>query len=188
VPSLFEPAGPDVGGLEVVENELAAPRAAAPPPRRRQPERVLEGDFPPPGATPRPADPEAPSRPERPALATPRPRGEPRSSLASGERVREPAPAAEAPAAVAAAAPEPASARPLVRAVPVTRAAAAATPAPAPAVEEARAEAPVVRVHIGRLEVRASVHEAPPPGWARERRAPPELALGDYLRGERTAR
>jgi hypothetical protein len=51
----------------------------------------------------------------------------------------------------------------------------------------ARAEPPPVRVHIGRLEVRANVEEprAQPP--RRESARPVELSLADYLRGTREA-
>jgi hypothetical protein len=48
---------------------------------------------------------------------------------------------------------------------------------------------PSVRVHIGRLEVRANVQQAPPQPQP-PRRAEPraqELSLSDYLRGKRAA-
>jgi hypothetical protein len=75
------------------------------------------------------------------------------------------------------------------------RPAAQGRPAPAPdrrepAVPPAVAEAPVVRVHIGRLEVRANLQPAPAsaPAPARSEPAPEELGLSAYLRGERAAR
>jgi hypothetical protein len=61
---------------------------------------------------------------------------------------------------------------------PVAAAALAAAPA---------AGAPAVRVHIGRLEVRASLEQAPPPRPGRATPRRDELALGDYLRGRREA-
>ena len=60
---------------------------------------------------------------------------------------------------------------------------AAAVPAPA-----ARAEdVPSVRVHIGRLEVRANVQQAPPQPPRRAEPRAQELSLSDYLRGKREA-
>jgi hypothetical protein len=58
-------------------------------------------------------------------------------------------------------------------------------PSPSAVVRE---ETPPVRVHIGRLEVRASLPEpaAQPP--RRETPRTPGLSLSDYLRGERAAR
>jgi hypothetical protein len=48
-------------------------------------------------------------------------------------------------------------------------------------------ETAVVRVHIGRLEVRANVQEAPRPA-RRESVTQPRLSLTEYLRGERAVR
>jgi len=56
----------------------------------------------------------------------------------------------------------------------------------APAV--VRDEPRAVRVHIGRLEVRANLQEAPQQPQRGTRQAPPEgLSLSDYLRGRREA-
>jgi hypothetical protein len=43
-----------------------------------------------------------------------------------------------------------------------------------------------VRIHIGRLEVRANLQAPPPPRAAHERPREPELSLGDYLSGRRS--
>jgi hypothetical protein len=42
-----------------------------------------------------------------------------------------------------------------------------------------------VRVHIGRLEVRANLQQTPPQRPRRTDPRPQELSLGDYLRGSR---
>jgi hypothetical protein len=55
-------------------------------------------------------------------------------------------------------------------------------PARTPAVE------PPVRIHIGRLEVRAVLPDPPRAPRPRERLAPDGLSLADYLRGRRDAR
>jgi hypothetical protein len=92
--------------------------------------------------------------------------------------IAEPAPSAEPVARV--------TAQPAGRA----RAPLAAERRDARAAQQAASQPPVVRVHIGRLEVRANVQPAPAaapaaadPGPARE-----QLALSAYLRGERQAR
>jgi hypothetical protein len=150
----------------------------------------------------------APSLPE-PAPGRPAP-GEGRTAAPTSAAPAHSAQPADTPAPVAQAVPPrdqadlvradevPAAAEPpasteLVRvatAVPAARSA-PATPAPAaqatrqassPAAETARP----VRVHIGRLEVRASLHREPasaaPPRAARAREEP-ALSLADYLRG-----
>jgi hypothetical protein len=55
------------------------------------------------------------------------------------------------------------------------------------AVASERAAAPTVRVHIGRLEVRANLQEAPKPPRGREAARAEGLSLSDYLRGKREA-
>ena len=71
------------------------------------------------------------------------------------------------------------------RAAPVRtelQAAAAAEPRPS------STQPPPVRVHIGRLEVRAKVQEPPRPQVLREEPREQGLSLADYLRGGRDAR
>jgi hypothetical protein len=94
--------------------------------------------------------------------------------------------------AVATAAPEPAQA--LVPAQPATPVFA---PPPRPratalgpaAIAVSREEQPAVRVHIGRLEVRANLQAAPPPEQPRRGQATPEgPSLSEYLRGRSEAK
>jgi hypothetical protein len=61
----------------------------------------------------------------------------------------------------------------------------AAAPAPAPRAREA--EPAPVRVHIGRLEVRATLQQPEREPTRREQPRSPELSLADYLRGKREA-
>jgi hypothetical protein len=78
-------------------------------------------------------------------------------------------------------------------AVPATSAApatVAATPPARAAVTTgapARDDPPPVRVHIGRLEVRASLTESPRPQPLPAPSEPEGLSLSDYLRGRRGA-
>jgi hypothetical protein len=62
-----------------------------------------------------------------------------------------------------------------------------APPSAPAAVTTAREEPPPVRVHIGRLEVRANLQEQPRPAPVLQPQpAEPEgLSLSDYLRGKR---
>lgn len=186
-PGLHEPALP--AGLETLDVE------AAPPARADQPRRE-------------PGRPEPPRRRTRgPAVALAVPadaRGTPDHTVASpespspetpdGPATSEPSRKAPPPPVVALVSADPPAARdpvpsrattpgPIARAAPV---------APAPAARGATAtavasrdEEPRVRVHIGRLEVRATLEQPAP-----ERRQPgepraPELSLSDYLRGRR---
>ena len=91
-------------------------------------------------------------------------------------------------------APVPAPAQELVRAQPAAHVF-APTPRPtasalAPAtIAVSGDEQPAVRVHIGRLEVRANLQAAPPPDPRRREQAVPEgPSLGEYLRGRSNAR
>jgi hypothetical protein len=63
----------------------------------------------------------------------------------------------------------------------------APAPAPAAVVVAAREEPPPVRVHIGRLEVRANLQEAPRPAPVPQAAELEGLSLSDYLRGRREA-
>ena len=186
LPALFEPAGP-VAGLEVVE-ETVAPRPHAnaqrapsvagtppPPPRDRE--------APPPVTPPRPAPGRAPheSGVRRDTVVL----GDPANGDAAAEREVELV-AAERTPVTAAAAPLPAAppvVAPAAVAAPVARSAPAEPPAAAP---PAATGTPHVRVHIGRLEVRANLSEPRPPQRPPERARPQELSLGDYLRGRRS--
>jgi hypothetical protein len=74
----------------------------------------------------------------------------------------------------------------LVPATPVPQSVALPT-APTVAAPLEREEAAVVRVHIGRLDVRANLQEAPARPPSRARTTPEGLSLSDYLRGRREA-
>jgi len=188
LPSLFEPAG-EVASLEVVEEVVVRrPRSLAPP---------ADGHSPPQPDASRPSErgPHAP-RPARPAQAPARraaarerpspaassdrtpavtlPRNEPGRQRIVEERVG----AEGATVLVAAAAPA------AVAAAPAALAKQPAPPDPKP--PRSAAPAPPVRVHIGRLEVRATLQEPPRPRLAAERPQQHELSLGDYLRGRKS--
>lgn len=189
VPSLFESQGTSSDPeLEVIEQEVVAP---APSPRRTP--AVVKAS--PPGqdveprgpsiaegavsaeidASPAPEPPEqfapaspAPARREQPARApVDAPPGQAR--LRPGRETHAPVIAVASP-----------SVTPAVRAVRGARAPDMPPPAPA-----AVAEQPAVRVHIGRLEVRANLQEPARQQPRPEPRRPLELSLGDYLRGKR---
>jgi hypothetical protein len=74
----------------------------------------------------------------------------------------------------------------LVPATPVTQSVAPPR-APTAAAAHERDDAAVVRVHIGRLDVRANLQEAPARPPRRARTSPEGLSLSDYLRGRREA-
>ena len=181
--------GTAAAGLEVIDDEVVAPatppRAPAQPssePGRAEPRSVRE-------ATPLPAAPVEPPRTVPPAPAPPGPA----AGITRQERLL---PALEPVLAIRPDSESDArSAKPratvAVTAVPATPtasviAAPAGAAAPA-AVATARDEPPPVRVHIGRLEVHASVGEAPRPQRRPEPREPEALSLSDYLRGRRGA-
>jgi hypothetical protein len=189
---LFEPAGPAGDAtLELVEEEAVAPAAA---PRRDEapPAGELDQGRPQPAAAPpaqlaRGADrPNAPVEPRPPT---------PTDFVADSHYVPEPARASRArarePERVPAARVEERVPVPVVAAAPLAHAlptAAAREPAPPPAPAAARVEEPPVRVHIGRLEVRANVQPPPPERPRREPAGPDGLSLADYLRGKREVR
>jgi hypothetical protein len=192
-PALAQPraAAPLVGegGLEVLDEEVVVPSAgpvpadaaqpagpvpaAAAAPRASNPARdiaakpVTEIEVPPAAGLPGPAAEELPRRGRH--LSAPQ-----RASVDPTE-VQLGVPAAE-PRAAATAVPVLASA-----AAPVVTA-----PPPAPAaVTTTREEQPPVRVHIGRLEVRANLQEQPRPVPVPQPAEPEALSLSDYLRGRR---
>lgn len=191
VPSLFEAAGPGPGAaLEVIDEEVVPPA-----PARASPGAPAAPSQP--GASPAPAAASAPMPSETPAVSgetdvlPPSKRGAEASPRKNGERTPEPAattPASaprrtqseeRAPAAAAIAAPVLTPALPVV-----ARAPAHAVPMPA----AAAAEPPAVRVHIGRLEVRAHLQEQPRRPERPPVAKPQELSLSDYLRGRRESR
>lgn len=196
LPALFEPSGPGGGGLEAVE-EMVAPTPAASrsaaSPAALEAGRALEHPVAaPPGlARPQPGRP-APATPARPRHRQGYSASDKLSPAAAGdggaaaESFVEPTSAergAVAPASPIAPVSAPSAAA--AAAQPVARAAPVASPPPV-ARTAAAAEQRPVRVHIGRLEVRAALQEAPIPQRARERPRPQELSLGDYLRGRRS--
>jgi len=196
LPGRFESPAGGGAGLEVAGEQPATPGArqpgtpgapqpvpAAPVPAhtgRRPAERAAEPRpsaartrIPHAAAHPAAAGPQAARVASPPALpADPRPR----APDAPG--------AAEAPAqapAVAPAVAAPVPAVPVARTRPVV-------PPHSDSQVAAAAAAPVVRVHIGRLEVRANLQPAAVAPAARPEPARDELALAAYLRGECGAR
>lgn len=194
-PALAQPrlpvshAGPAAAGIEIVDEQVvvpgAPPRALARPPGEpgwAEPHRVSEAapvPAAPVEATPtvRIAVPPAAPAAEAPRRARPLPALEPVSAVPTAAEPD--ARPAEPRTAVAV------TAVPATPAVPVL-AAPALAPAPA-AAAAARDEPPPVRVHIGRLEVRASLDEAPRSQPLTQPREPEGLSLSDYLRGRRGA-
>ena len=194
-PALAQPrlpvtlAGTAAAGLEIVDEEVVVP--GAPPrtpvlpsgePGRAEPRSVPEAASPP--TTPVESSPTVPSAP----APREQERGLPRQQrltpalepvLAIRPDAEPDAPPAELRTTAAV------NAAPATPAAPVLAAPAGAV-APA-AVAAARDEPPPVRVHIGRLEVRASLEEAPRPQQLPEPREPEGLSLSDYLRGRRGA-
>jgi hypothetical protein len=200
VPALFERAEPGTGGLEIVESEVGGrPSASDGAGRSVDPDSARIAAPARSGLPPSPlTEPEAPKRgvlaPREPGARPERPPTLP----AEPSRVREIVPGLAHPTMRAGApdAPTTPATRPSLfppslfsGPVPVTPASPAAV---APAAERAtaapRGAAPAVRVHIGRLEVRANLHDVPATRPVRERPQSQELALGDYLRGKRDAR
>jgi hypothetical protein len=212
LPSAFEGGGPaGEAGPEVVDGEAlatAAPRPSAttPGPEARGVERVAPpaagtalsrvGAGEPDGIAPAAHVPSEVGRPasfiatpERenraveavPALLPERDPGPPVAAAAAD------LPAADVPAAVVprAGAPVVVAARPAAAAVP--RAARPREPEPGAATAAGEIEPPPVRVHIGRLEVRANLQQPAPQRPHRDEERPPELSLPDYLRGKRVA-
>jgi hypothetical protein len=191
-PEPFEESAPagapeahdDVTAAPAESLSRARPRAApAPePPAREQSRAGREHDVRPTHAVARPA----PASPAGVQLLLDPPQVE---ALSAEEPVAEPLPEVERQ-------PGPAV-PPVLLAVPVapTEAAVPALPAAPPeaAVQAgsghvvARTEPETVRVHIGRLEVRANLSPPPPPSRPRAEapRRRDELPLADYLRGRR---
>lgn len=190
VPVRFEP-----GGIEVVDEERVGPRGPAGPAQAR----VL-APVRPPGLGAMPTTTPEPAR-HSPVRARPVDRTEPAASLPALAPPPRPASTASpapggaddrrpAPTAVVDSGPRPHPSLAPVPARPVPTSPftpPSSTHRDPPAATGAATEAPTVRVHIGRLEVRANLTRVPPtPARAV---APPaaELSLSDYLRGERDA-
>jgi len=187
LPALFEPGGAGAG-LEVVE-EVVAPRPRTlvrPAEFSPQPSASpAAGPKPPVSRRSRAAEAPAPTAaPERPSPAVRRddnPAATRQRSESRDDTIVEQLTAVEdATVLVAAAAPA------------ATVAAGPAAPAKQAVLPEAQpprsaATSPPVRVHIGRLEVRANLQEPPRPQRPAERPRSQELSLGDYLRGRRSA-
>jgi hypothetical protein len=187
LPALFEPAGA-VRGLEIVEEVVVRhPRSAAPPPPAA-PSRQPLGSLSLRGAAPRP-------RPARPAAAAARTTAAPERTPA-GRRDEALSPSRQRQASTPKAIVEEltiAEDPTVLLAAAAPRATVAAGPTalakqPEPPEPQPPGSAPMpspVRVHIGRLEVRANLQE-PRRQPAAERPRPQELSLGDYLRGRRS--
>jgi hypothetical protein len=184
---LFESADP-ASELEVVDEEVVARSS------REAAATLLPATVPPAAPSARPAS-EAPT-PPAPAAAAPRVEARP---AAAAPEEDDPAPEAvpavpraePPPATPAAAGPEaePAPPHVTVVAVPASPVLPMHVPVPEAAVPAERDAEPEelqpVRVHIGRLEVRASLEEQARPRREPEERPVTGLALADYLRGER---
>ena len=186
--ALFEPAGP-VAGLELVE-ETVAPRAhanaqSAPAVAGKPPPPPRDREAPPPVTPPRPVPGRAPHEPgvRRDTVVV----GDPANGDAAAEQVVEIVAAERAPVTAAAASLSAATVPPVVTPAALAAAVARAAPAEPPAAAfPAPTESAHVRVHIGRLEVRANLSEPRPPQRPPGRARPEELSLGDYLRGRRS--
>lgn len=174
-PRMTEPLAGAGSELEILDEESVLPRPAAP--------AAAEPAAP-------AAAPAAVSRaPLRPAVA---PTG-PAAELPRQERLLpalEPVSADTAETGPDAPPAEPgaAAAAPIVRASPAVPAlaAAASVPSSRTAVATTREEERSVRVHIGRLEVRANLEQPAPKPRRREPERSQGPTLSDYLRGRRT--
>jgi hypothetical protein len=190
VPSQFEVAGAPGAALEVIDGEVVAPAPTRASPGAPAAPRG-SGDSPMPSAAPAPVPGETAAVSGETDVLPPSERGAEASPRKNGERTPEPVattpasaprrtqPEERAPGAAAIAAPVLTPALPVV-----ARAPAHAVPMPA----AAPAEPPAVRVHIGRLEVRANLHEQPRRPERAPAPRPQELSLSDYLRGRRESR
>jgi hypothetical protein len=190
LPALFEPGAP---GLDIVDTEAVthAPSEQLTAVRRHATSETHTHRAPEtddrrmPAASPEPV--------EAMPLMREAPRAVPTLPALGGERD------APVPESTPVASPEPPV--PLSLADAVARVTAPAVPA-APARQETEVrvaaahtasaqvhdEPPAVRVHIGRLEVRANLQNAAPPPQPRPADARPQgLSLADYLRGKRVA-
>jgi len=187
-PALLEAAGP---GIEVIDEEVVVPAAdrtvvGVPALAPKSPGELSAHSATPP---PLPVESAAGRDPSDASFEQPSPEASPppprHLSDPARERVPSPQPTApprtrrerRAPAEVAVASPMP---------TPSILASVPAHVVPAPVA--APAEPPAVRVHIGRLEVRADLQEQPQPAERAPAPEPQERSLSDYLRGRRERR
>ena len=193
----FEEPRADLPELDEQREALAPGEAGAADPEpadqgaeprtSRRPERApRRAEAAPRRAQPRPRRAHALSDAGPPAAPPPPPRRVARAESAAAHPVPErpegiPAPAlARGPASPAA---TPVVAFPAVRLRPARS---SATPAASPALRAAEPEP--VRIHIGRVEVRANLEPSPAPPRRSPQSPEPALSLPDYLRGERESR
>ena len=193
LPGPFERHAPATGaevGIEVVDEQVPAPAPLAlrPAGTPRSSPAPNEPELAPPsargglgGANPahQAAVPRAHenARFEAPELATPtEPTAPLPETVVTVEREVRTSPLAPVAAVVPA----------LVPVTPVTQSVAPPT-APTAAAPLDRNDAAVVRVHIGRLDVRANLQDATKRPPSRARTSPEGLSLSDYLRGRREA-
>jgi hypothetical protein len=189
---LFEPAAAAGDAtLEVVDEEVVAPGPA--PQARETPAAKGNGRRAAPPAQAQRAQLAPPANPAE-VPAAPRPSPRPDSVAQSNYGPAPPpgiSPRAAEPEPVTVprserSLPAPVDVAPLAQALPAAGAReAAALPA---AAAPPRREEPPVRVHIGRLEVRANIQPPPPERPRREPPRPEGLSLADYLRGQREVR
>ena len=188
VRGLFEDESAAGAGLVVIDEEVPAP--ARPQPAPEAPVPTAEGSTVPAPPAEAPAPRAGDARSRAPAETRPPARVQRGETPVAPPRLPHPAePAHEqrhepaAPVAVVeSTGPERVTATPAV--MPAVRAR-AALPPPVPPAPGMRAEPPVVRVHIGRLEVRANVHEPLREAPRAAEPKPQALTLADYLRGKR---
>jgi hypothetical protein len=189
MPALFEAAGAAADrGIDVVDEELVATRTPAAAPADAPP-RVDEEAHP---AQERGVQSPPTVKPEHTAAV--RSPGRARATSAPPPRPTEhaavQADASVSPQLVPARVPDAAVPVTVALAAPVTAARRVPVPfeaAPPVAVSPVREEPPTVRVHIGRLEVRANLQHAPPQPLTRDEAPPKGTSLADYLRGNRVA-
>jgi hypothetical protein len=188
LPALFdEPGARADPGLDIADEEIGAEVGLAPvsapssgaadPAPARPPATVAPGVGAPTTVSPEAATPAR--RKSHAAPALPMLSGE-RDERESDAAVAPPEP--ETPAQSAAAVP--ALAARMVHATPAVPSFTPLTAAAAPTTRT-RDETPPVRVHIGRLEVRANLQETHRPPRRQQDSAPEGLSLSDYLRGKR---
>lgn len=188
LPALFEqPTGTEALGLGIVDEEVVAPararqvqRPARSQPAREARAREAPGPLAPPEVVRGREQPAAASVAAVPAPQVAEPSTPSDTLSLGGSEALAPLP----PPAAATEQPVP-TPPVVVPATPSTIDARVPEPAAPAAPAVGRDEPPAVRVHIGRLEVRANLQQTPPEPRPREGARPHELSLADYLRGKR---